>query len=47
MEIRKAGRVVCLTLVTCFCALPSAAQQLQDTRDVVLKLFLDCQGVGC
>ena len=47
MEIRKAGRVVCLTLVTCFCALPSAAQQLQDTRDVVLKLFLDCQGAGC
>jgi len=47
MEIRKVGMVVCLTLVTCLCALPSAAQQLQDTRDVVLKLFLDCQGAGC
>ena len=47
MEIRKVGMVVCLTFVTCLCALPSAAQQLQDTRDVVLKLFLDCQGAGC
>ena len=47
MEIRKVGMVVCLTLVTSLCALPSAAQQLQDTRDVVLKLFLDCQGAGC
>ena len=47
MEIRKAGRVACLTLLTCLCTLPSAAQQLQDTRDVVLKLFLDCQGAGC
>ena len=47
MEIRKVGMVACLTFVTCLCALPSAAQQLQDTRDVVLKLFLDCQGAGC
>ena len=47
MGMRKIGGAVFLACLTCLPALPSVAQQVQGAQDLVLKLFLDCQGAGC